>query len=140
MTDISALDEHALEEMLSKPSKQTGEVVAELKGDIVVLGAGGKMGPTLAMMLRKASENKTVHAVSRFTNEAVKTRLEEAGVKTVQADLLDESCHHKLPVAENVYYLVGMKFGTTGNQPLTWALNSFLPGAVARRYKNARIV
>ncbi len=140
MTDISALDEHALEQMLSKPAKQTGEVVAGLKGDIVVLGAGGKMGPTLAMMLRKASENKTVYAVSRFTNQAVKTRLEEAGVKTVQADLLDESCCHKLPPAENVYYLVGMKFGTTGNQPLTWALNSFLPGTIAHRYRNARIV
>ena len=140
MIDMSALDEYGLEEILSEPSKQARAAVAELKGDIVVLGAGGKMGPTLAMMLRKAAKDKTVYAVSRFTNQAVKARLEKAGVKTLQADLLDESCHDKLPAVENVYYLVGMKFGTTGNQPLTWALNSFLPGTVARYYKNARIV
>ncbi|MCD6392490.1 MAG: NAD(P)-dependent oxidoreductase [Planctomycetes bacterium] len=140
MIDKSALDERALEEMLSEPSDRTREVLSGLKGDIVVLGAGGKMGPTLAMMLRRASKNRTVHAVSRFTDRAVKARLEQAGVKTVGADLLDESCYHDLPVAENVYYLVGMKFGATGNQPLTWALNSFLPGRIAQLYKNSRIV
>ncbi len=128
MTDISALNEHGLEQMLSEPAAGTREVIAGLEGDIVVLGAGGKMGPTLAMMLRRASENKTIYAVSRFTDKAVKKRLDQAGVKTVSADLLDESCYRDLPVTENVYYLVGMKFGVTGNQPLTWALNSFLPG------------
>ena len=140
MTDISALNEHGLEQMLSEPAAGTREVIAGLEGDIVVLGAGGKMGPTLAMMLRRASENKTIYAVSRFTDKAVKKRLDQAGVKTVSADLLDESCYRDLPVTENVYYLVGMKFGVTGNQPLTWAMNSFLPGRIAQLYRNSRIV
>jgi nucleoside-diphosphate-sugar epimerase len=111
-----------------------------LNGDIVVLGAGGKMGPTLVMMLKKASSSKNIYAVSRFSDKAVQTRIERAGVKTIQTDLLDESLYSQLPDVENVFYLAGMKFGATGNQPLTWALNSFLPGLVAQHYKNSRIV
>jgi nucleoside-diphosphate-sugar epimerase len=111
-----------------------------LNGDIVVLGAGGKMGPTLAMMLKKASDGKNIYAVSRFSDKGIKARIEGEGIKTIEADLLDESQYRELPKVENVFYLAGMKFGTTGNQPLTWALNSFLPGLIARHYKNARIV
>ena len=140
MTDISAIDESGLEDILSEPTEATRRVVATLNGDIVVLGAGGKMGPTLAMMLKKVSNGKNIYAVSRFSERRVKARIEEAGIKTIEADLLDESQYCKLPKVENVFYLAGMKFGTTGNQPLTWALNSFLPGIVARHYKNARIV
>ncbi len=140
MIDVSELDEGALEDILSEPTEATKEIVAGLKGDIVVLGAGGKMGPTLAMMLRKASSGKNIYAVSRFSDKAVRTKIERAGIKTIQLDLLDESLYSQLPDVENVFYLVGMKFGSTGNQPLTWALNSFLPGLVAQHYKNSRIV
>ena len=140
MTDISAIDESGMEDILSEPTEATKKVVATLNGDIVVLGAGGKMGPTLAMMLKKSSDGKNVYAVSRFGDKAVKAGIEEAGVKTIEADLLDESQYCKLPKVENVFYLAGMKFGATGNQPLTWALNSFLPGMVARHYRDARIV
>jgi len=140
MIDISLLDESALEDILNEPTDATKELIAGLNGDIVVLGAGGKMGPTLAMMLRKASSSKKIYAVSRFSDKAVRTRIERAGIKTIQADLLDESLYSQLPDVENVFYLAGMKFGSTGNQPLTWALNSFLPGLVARHYKNSRIV
>ena len=147
MTDISALDERGLEDILSEPTEGTKKILAELEGDIVVLGAGGKMGPTLAMMLKKASSSKNIYAVSRFSvrspkdsDKAVRTKIERAGIKTIQLDLLDESLYSQLPDVENVFYLVGMKFGSVGNQPLTWALNSFLPGLVARHYKNARIV
>lgn len=140
MTDISAIDERGLENILSEPTEATRKVVTTLNGDIVLLGAGGKMGPTLAMMLKKASDGKDIYAVSRFSDKAVKTRLEGVGIKTIEVDLLDESQYCELPKVENVFYLAGMKFGTTGNQPLTWALNSFLPGMVARHYKNARIV
>jgi nucleoside-diphosphate-sugar epimerase len=140
MTDISGIDESGLEDILSEPTEATRKVVTALNGDIVVLGAGGKMGPTLAMMLKKASGDKNIYAVSRFSERGVKSRIEDAGVKIIEADLLDESQYRKLPEVENVFYLAGMKFGTTGNQPLTWALNSFLPGMVARHYKNARIV
>ena len=140
MIDISELDECALENILSEPADATKEIVAGLNGDIVVLGAGGKMGPTLAMMLRKASSGKNIYAVSRFSDKAVRTRIEQAGIKTIQADLLDESLYSQLPDVENVFYLPGMKFGSTGNQPLTWALNSFLPGLIAQHYKDSRIV
>ena len=140
MVDTSAIDESGLEDILSEPTETTRKVVATLNGDIVVLGAGGKMGPTLAMMLKKAADGKDIYAVSRFSDKAVKARIEEAGVKTIEADLLDESQYCTLPKVENVFYLAGMKFGTTGNQPLTWALNSFLSGMIARHYKNARIV
>jgi nucleoside-diphosphate-sugar epimerase len=140
MKDIANLDEHGLEEMLSEPSEATSEALAGMDGDIVVLGAGGKMGPTLAMMLRKASADKNIYAVSRFSDKAVKERIEKAQVETVETDLLDESAYGKLPKAENVFFLVGMKFGATGNQPLTWAMNAYVPALVARHYKESRIV
>jgi len=140
MVDICALDERGLEDILSRPTEATKRVLASVPGDIVVLGAGGKMGPTLAMMLKKAAPGKNIYAVSRFSDQAVKARIREAGIETIQADLLDDSAYAHLPNVENVFYMVGMKFGVTGKQPLTWALNSFVPGLVARHYKNSRIV
>ena len=141
MIDVVTLDERGLEDILSEPTEATRKALASLHGDIVVLGAGGKMGPTLAMMLRKASpHNKTIYAVSRFSNQAIKNRMQQAGIQTVEADLLDDTVYRHLPHTENIFYMVGMKFGATDNQPLTWALNSFVPTLVARHYKNARIV
>jgi nucleoside-diphosphate-sugar epimerase len=106
----------------------------------VVLGAGGKMGPTLAMMLKKASGNKKIYAVSRFSDKAARDRIEQAQIETIEADLLDESHYRKLPDVKNVFYLAGMKFGSTSNQPLTWAMNSYMPALVARHYKDSQIV
>ena len=140
MTDVTAVDEYGLEAVLSDVTNQTKERISGLDGDIVVLGAGGKMGPTLAMMLKKAAGRKNVYAVSRFSDKAVRDRLEKAGVKTIVADLLNEADYKQLPDVKNVYYLVGMKFGATGKEPLTWAMNTFVPALVARHYKNARIV
>ena len=140
MIDISGIDESGLEDILSEPTEAAKKIVAGLTGDIVVLGAGGKMGPTLAMMLKKASGDKKIYAVSRFSDKAVRSRIGRAQVETIEADLLDESHYRKLPDVENVFYLAGMKFGTRGNQPLTWALNSFVPALVARHYKDSRIV
>ena len=88
------------------------------------------------MMLKKAAENRKVSAVSRFSDQDAKHRLEKAGVKTVAADLLDESVYAKLPKAKNVYYLAGRKFGAAGNQPLTWAMNSYVPTLAAQYYKD----
>jgi nucleoside-diphosphate-sugar epimerase len=139
MIDLPTMDERGLEDILSEPTEATRQALAKLNGNIVVLGAGGKMGPTLAMMLKKASSGKNIYAVSRFSDKAVKARVEDAGIETIELDLLDESCYAQLPDVQNVFYLVGMKFGATGNQPLTWALNSFVPTLVARRYSSARI-
>lgn len=141
MIDITALDEPGLEDILSEPTEATRKAIAGLDGDIAILGAGGKMGPTLAMMLKKASAGKkTIYAISRFSNGLIKNRIEQAGIVAVEAELLDDSVYPRLPNVQNVFYLVGMKFGVTGNQPLTWALNSFVPTLVARHYKAARIV
>ena len=140
MNDITALDERGLEDLLSEPADATRKTLASLSGDIVVLGAGGKMGPTLAMMLAKAAPGRNIHAVSRFSDKAAKARIEQAGIKTVEVDLLDESQYSNLPDAENVFFLAGMKFGSSGNQPLTWAMNSLLPALVARHYKDSKIV
>ena len=140
MIEISELDENGLEDILSEPTVATKKIVAGLRGEIVVLGAGGKMGPTLAMMLKKALPGKKIYAVSRFSDKSVRSRIEQAQVETIEADLLDESHYRKLPDAENIFFLAGMKFGSTGNQPLTWAMNSYVPTLVARHYKNSRIV
>ena len=133
-------DERTLEGMLSEPGESTCRVLAETKGDFLVLGAGGKMGPTLAMMLRKAAPGRKVLAVSRYSDRDVKARIEDRGIETIEADLLDESIYADLPDAPNVFFLAGMKFGATGNQPLTWAMNVYVPALVARRYARSRIV
>jgi len=133
-------DVRELERLLSEPTAVTREVLAATDGDIVVLGAGGKMGPTLAMMLRQAAPDKRIYAVSRFSDAEAKARLEAQGVETITADLLDESLYASLPDVPNVFFLAGMKFGATGQQPLTWAMNVHLPALVAKHYQDARIV
>lgn len=140
MNNITALDESGLEDILSEPTEATIQALADLSGDIVVLGAGGKMGPTLAMMLKKASTGRQIYAVSRFSDRAVRGRIERAGITTIEADLLVESSYSELPKVENVFFLAGMKFGSTGNQPLTWAMNSYVPVLAAKHYKDSRIV
>ena len=105
MFDISELDENGLEDILSEPTEATKKIVSGLTGDIVVLGAGGKMGPTLAMMLKKASPGKKIYAVSRFSDKDVRSRIEQAQVETIEADLLDEPEYRKLPDVENTFYL-----------------------------------
>lgn len=134
------VDERTLEEMLSEPSEGTREALAQTKGDFLVLGAGGKMGPTLAMMLRRATSGRKVFAVSRYSDRNAKARIEERGIETIEADLLDESAYDDLPDVPNVFFLAGMKFGATGNQPLTWAMNVHVPALVAKRYARSRIV
>jgi nucleoside-diphosphate-sugar epimerase len=140
MMDASQLDERGLEDWLSEPAPATRQMLAETPGDVVVLGAGGKMGPTLAMMVKKAAPEKTVYAVSRFSDQPLRERIAEKGVEIVEADLLDESIYAGLPEVPNVLFLAGMKFGASGNQPLTWAMNAYVPALVARRYSRSRIV
>lgn len=134
----------ALEAALATPSEALVADLRRLDGDLLILGAGGKLGPSLAMLARRALDaaGKTdeVIAVSRFGDGAVRSRLEEAGVRTVAADLLDDPALRALPDAPNVVYLVTMKFGTSGREHLTWATNVFLPGRVAERYRESRIV
>ena len=114
------------------------------EGDILVLGAGGKMGPTLCVLgknaLRAAGVEKRVIAVSRFSDPLVVELLRENGVEMISADLLAPGALDSLPDAENVIYMAGKKFGTDGNEYATWAMNTWLPSRVAERYQNSRIV
>ena len=147
-TDPSTLDrvrdiEH-LEDLLSEPTDGVVETVRRLQGDVIVLGVGGKMGPSLARMLKRAADEagvrKRVIGVSRFSSPALPKQLESWGIETITCDLLDPEQLDKLPRVPNVVYMAGMKFGTTGQSARTWAMNAVLPAFVARKFRGSRIV
>lgn len=127
-----------------KPSQRLIEDIAKIKGDILILGAGGKMGPAMAKLAKEAivlaNIRKNVIAVSRFSDDDVYNELNKSGINTIKANLLDSNDLNKLPEIENVIYLAGNKFGTTGNESYTWAMNTFLPGTVAQKFKSSNIV
>ncbi|MEI2397616.1 NAD-dependent epimerase/dehydratase family protein [Paenibacillus phytohabitans] len=133
-----------LEDRLARPSAALLEELARLDGDIMLLGVGGKMGPSLARLavnaIREAGLDKKVIGVSRFSNEALKQELIEAGVEVIAADLSDDSALRALPDTKNILYMAGNKFGTTGNEHFTWMMNAYLPGRVAERFRDSRIV
>lgn len=137
-------DVQELEMKLSQPSDDLIQDIQKIDGDILILGVAGKMGPTLAKLAvnatRQAGVNKRVIGVSRFSEKALQNDLEDHGVETIAADLLDEQQLQQLPEVSNVIYMVGKKFGTQGNEHTTWAMNSYLPGRVAEKYKDSRIV
>jgi nucleoside-diphosphate-sugar epimerase len=139
----SLRDVEQLEQLLSEPTRGAIQAMGALDGDIAVLGVGGKMGPTLARMVKRASEmagvKRRVIGVARFSTPTLERRLQTWGVETVRCDLLDNKALSRLPDAANVVFMAGMKFGTTGQEPQTWVINSFLPGLVADRYRQSRI-
>ena len=136
-------DEAHLEDLLSVPSAAAIETLRELPGDVVLLGVAGKMGPTLARMVRRAAEAagtaRRVIGVSRFSEAGPEAALQGHGVETIRCDLLDEAAVERLPDAPLVIYMAGRKFGSSGDESLTWAMNTWLPGVVARRYAGSRI-
>lgn len=141
--DVSTEEE--LIDVLAEPYPEDVEFARkQLEGDIMVLGAGGKLGPTLIGRILRATEqadaDTTVYAVSRFSDPDVESRLQSWGAETISADLLEEGTLDSLPDCENIIYLVGMKFGANDQRPKTWAINTYLPGEVARRFEDSRIV
>jgi nucleoside-diphosphate-sugar epimerase len=137
-------DVQHLEEMLSEPSEAAVAALAEQAGDLIILGVAGKMGPTLARMARLASDQagvkRRIIGVARFSDSQQERCLQTCDVETIRCDLLDSAQLAKLPDAPNVIYLVGMKFGSTGREALTWATNCWLPGAICLKYRQARMV
>lgn len=133
-----------LEKELLKPSDALIADMKSLRGDIILLGVAGKMGPSMARLARQATElagvDRRIIGVSRFSDANTQAELESDGIETIAADLLNESDLASLPDAPNVLYLAGNKFGTTGKEAFTWAMNSYLPGRVADRYRKSRIV
>ena len=141
---LPSADIETLDSDLSRPNDTDTALMRRLDGDILVLGVGGKMGPTLARLARRASEAaaepKRVIGVARFSTPHLRDRLERWGVETIRADLLSPQDVEALPRAANVIFMAGHKFGTTGNPSRTWAANAYLPTLVAKRFPEARTV
>ena len=137
-------DENKLDELLTSPSDRLVSDMKKIEGDIIFLGAGGKMGPTLCVLaknaIKKAGTNSKVIAVSRFTDQFAVKLLKDNKIDIIGADLSESGILEALPEVPNVIYMAGRKFGTTGQQYLTWASNVRLPLLVAERYKHSRIV
>lgn len=133
-------NETELEERLSRPTATLSRALASVPGDILVLGAGGKMGPSLARMAHRADPARRVIGVSRWSNAEAAAALRADGVETLVADLLDPRALAQLPEAPNVVFMVGQKFGTAGNPAATWAMNAAVPAFVGERFAGARTV
>jgi nucleoside-diphosphate-sugar epimerase len=136
--------EEQLNSVLTTPSEADIDFARRLHGDTMILGAGGKMGPTLAQRLLRAlqgaNRSSRVLAVSRFQSTAAERELQESGVQTIPCDLLDSESLKTLPVVENVLYLAGRKFGSAGDPDATWAMNTGVPVQVAQHFRESRIV
>ena len=136
--------EERLDDLLTTPSLPLVEFIKSVSSPLLILGAGGKMGPTLAVLAKRAADAAhhplDVIAVSRFGEASSRSWLEAHGVKTLSCDLLERESVSRLPDTENLVYLVGMKFGTAQNPSATWAMNTLVPARVAERYARSRIV
>lgn len=137
-------DVEVLECLLSEPTTDVVDTFAELDGDVLLLGVNGKLGPSLARMVKRASELAGVHrrviGVSRFTSTQQESSLQAKGIETVRCDLLNDQDMGRLPDVDNVVFLAGRKFGATGQEASTWATNTWLPTIVCRKFQRSRIV
>ena len=133
-----------LEEVMTIPSSALVEMMSRLKGDIMILGIGGKMGATLGGVARratvKAGVSKRIYGVSRFSDASVRDPLESLGIETIACDLLDRDAVAHLPQVPNVVFMAGKKFGTAGQEDLTWAMNTVLPTHVGDHFRDSRLV
>jgi nucleoside-diphosphate-sugar epimerase len=144
MLPSTIVDVIQLDDLLSAPTVGAIETLRRLDGDLILLGVGGKMGPTLARMAKRATDQagvtRRVIGVSRFTSADEEAKLQSHGVETIRCDLLDEDAVARLPDVPNVVFMTGMKFGATGQEALTWAMNAYLPSIICKRYRHSRIV
>jgi nucleoside-diphosphate-sugar epimerase len=133
-------DVEHLEEVMTAPSPALAADLEKAPGDIIVLGVGGKMGPTLARMAKRAVPARRVVGVARFSEKGLRERLTAQGIECIAADLLERAQVEALPKLDNVIYMAGRKFGSTGNEDLTWAMNAYVPALVAEAFAASRIV
>ena len=133
-------DVAALEEFMSAPSAELAADLAAVPGDILILGVGGKMGPTLARMAKRAAPWRRVIGVARFSDGGLRGKLEAQGIECISCDLLDRAAMERLPRAPNVVFMAGHKFGAAGNAAFTWAMNAGVPFAAAEVFRESRIV
>ena len=133
-------DEDHLEAFMATPTQALVDDLTAVDGDIMVLGIGGKMGPTLARLAKNAAPDKRIIGVARFSDPHIEARLQSWGIETIKADLLDRGSLEALPKAKNVIYMAGRKFGSQGSEELTWAMNVHVPALVAEAFRDSRIV
>jgi nucleoside-diphosphate-sugar epimerase len=129
-----------LEEFMTRPTGELESDLARADGDIIVLGVGGKMGPTLARMAKRAAPRKRVLGVARFTEPNLRTKLESWEIECIACDLLDRAALERLPRSRNVVFMAGHKFGAAGDPSFTWAMNVGVPFMVAETFRDSRIV
>jgi nucleoside-diphosphate-sugar epimerase len=133
-----------LETALSAPPAYLIEMMGRLRGDLMIVGVAGKMGPSLAHMAQRASDmagvKRRIIGVARFSKPEEQAKLRAWGIETIRCDLLDPAALDQLPDVANIIYMAGMKFGSSGNLALTWAMNTLLPAMVCRKYGRSRIV
>jgi nucleoside-diphosphate-sugar epimerase len=129
-----------LEEFMTRPTPQLQADLAAAEGDLMVLGVGGKMGPTLARMAKRAAPAKRVIGVARFSERGLKEKLESSGIECLACDLLERAALERLPQAKNVVFMAGHKFGAAGDASFTWAMNVAVPFMVAETWRQSRIV
>ncbi len=138
MVNLDGVD--ALEEFMTRPTPALEADLAKTQGDILVLGVGGKMGPTLARMAKRAAPQRRVIGVARFSEPGLRAKLEAQGVECIACDLLERAALERLPRAPNVVFMAGHKFGAAGNPAFTWAMNAGVPWMVAEAFRASRIV
>ncbi|HZK95281.1 MAG TPA: hypothetical protein VFC67_13820 [Prolixibacteraceae bacterium] len=135
--------EQQLEELLSRPTTEVIDLFKKIEGDIIFLGIAGKIGPSIALMAKRACAeagvSKRIIGVSRFSNVKEREHIESFGIETLRGDLLEDDFIKSLPKVKNVIFLAGMKFGSEENLSLTWAMNTYVPAMVAEHYKDSRI-
>lgn len=133
-----------IEAKYTRPSAVFLEDLKNIEGDFMFLGIGGKMGPSMAKLLidglQANGQPRKVYGVSRFSDPDSRAYLDSLGIETIACDLLNDEALNALPEVKNVIYLAGFKFGATGKEDFTWAMNTYLPGRVAEKFKNSRIV
>jgi nucleoside-diphosphate-sugar epimerase len=133
-------DVEHLEEVMTTPSPELIAEFGKVEGDLIILGVGGKMGPTLARLAKRAAPGKHVVGVARFSEKGLREKLVAAGIECIEADLLDRAQIAALPKLANVVFMAGRKFGSTGHEDLTWAMNAHVPALVAEAFDRSRIV
>jgi nucleoside-diphosphate-sugar epimerase len=133
-------DSDGLDDFLSRPSRALAADLAAIDGDIIVLGVGGKIGPTLARLARNAAPDKRVLGVARFSEASLREGLETCGIETIACDLSDRAALAALPPIRNVIFMAGRKFGAQTDPALTWAINVYMPAIVAEFFRGSRII
>lgn len=144
MSDVTLPDrfrdvEH-LEDVMTTPPPELVAELGKIDGDIIILGVGGKIGPTLARLAKRAAPDKRVVGVARFSEKGLRESLTEHGIECIAADLLDRAQIDALPKLANVIFMAGFKFGASGHEAFTWAMNAHVPALIAEGFAGSRIV